>query len=235
VDVLEQAAGQFRLGGEHDLLGDSGQFAALFVGGPVCGQVQGPADQRVPGRGGVGEGDRDLAQGDAAEGAAVLAGRAGAVSRGLRVGGLVHDQHHVVPVLACGQVRGRPVPGGVQYLLLIAAGTGQQVLHPVRSGVPGGLGEGPAVVITEFRKQAVHHVPAGQADLPPGETRRDPHQQALEQASMRVMIYCGISGCCECFVPQTGMITAAAFTFPDLGASVTGPSGRGAPPAQRRP
>jgi hypothetical protein len=53
-----------------------------------------------------------------------------------------------------------------------------------------------ADVITEFRKQAVHHVPAGQAGLPPGETRRDPRQQVLEQASMRVMIYCGISGCC---------------------------------------
>jgi hypothetical protein len=138
----------------------------------------------------------DVVANDAAGGAAVLAGRASAVSRGRRAGGLVHDQHHVVPVLACGQVHDRPVPRGVQYLLLIAAGTGQQVLHPVRSGVPGGPGEGPAVVITELRKQAVHHVPAGQAGLPPGETRRDPRQQVLEQASMRVMIYCGISGCC---------------------------------------
>src|SRR5207247_7958418 len=124
-----------------------GQFAALVVGGPVRGQVQGTADQRVPGRGGAGEGDRDLAQGDAAQGAAVLAGRARAVSGGLRVGGLVHDQHHVVLVPARGQVRDRPVRGRVQQLLLIAAGTGQQVLHPARGRVPGRLGQGPAVVI----------------------------------------------------------------------------------------
>ena len=145
--MLEQEAGQFRLGRERGLVGYPGQFAALVVGGPVRGQVQGTADQRVPGRGGAGEGDRDLAQGDAAQGAAVLAGRARAVSGGLRVGGLVHDQHHVVLVPARGQVRDRPVRGRVQQLLLIAAGTGQQVLHPARGRVPGRLGQGPAVVI----------------------------------------------------------------------------------------
>ncbi len=196
VSVLEQAAGQFRLGGEHDLAGDSGKLAAFLVGGPVCGQVQGAADQGVPGRGSAGEGDRDLAQGDAAEGAAVLAGRARAVGGGLRVGGLVHDQHHVVPVLACGQATGRPVRASVQQLLLIAAGAGQQVLHPVRGRVPGRLGQGPAVVIVEFRQQAVHHVPAGKAGLPPGETRRHPRHQVFEQACVRVMIYAGTSGCC---------------------------------------
>ena len=147
VRVLQQAAGQFRLGREHDFFGYSGQLAALVVGGLVRGQVQGPADQRVPGRGRAGEGDRDLAQGDAAEGAAVLAGRAGAVGRGLRVGGLVNDQYHVVLVLARGQARGRPVRGGVQHLLLVEAGAGQQVLHPARGRVPGRLGQGPAVVV----------------------------------------------------------------------------------------
>src|SRR5579859_5739093 len=45
---------------------------------------------------------------------------------------------------------------------------------PARAGVPGGLGQGPAVVIVEFGEHPVHHVAAGQAGLPAGETRRDP-------------------------------------------------------------
>ena len=194
--VLQQAAGQFRLGGEHDLVRYSGQLAALFVGGPVRGQVQGPADQRVPGRGRAGEGDRDLAQGDPAEGAAVLAGRAGAVGRRLGVGGLVHDQYHVALVLACGQVPGRPVRGRVEYSLVIAAGAGQQVLHPVRAGMPGRRGDCPAVVILQLHQQAVHHIAAGHAGLPPGEARRDPSQKVIEQARVHGIIYADISGCC---------------------------------------
>jgi hypothetical protein len=75
----EQAAGQFRLGREHDLVRYPGQLTALLVGRPVRGQVQGPADQGVPGRDRVRQGDRDLAQGDAPGGPAVLAGRARAV------------------------------------------------------------------------------------------------------------------------------------------------------------
>jgi len=51
MSVLQQAAGQFRLGGEHDLVRDPGQLAALLVGSPVVRQVQGPADEGVPARG----------------------------------------------------------------------------------------------------------------------------------------------------------------------------------------
>jgi hypothetical protein len=197
VSVLQQAVGQLGLGGEHDVVGHSGQFAALLVGSPFPGQVQGAADQGVTGGGCVGEGDRDLAQGDAAEGAAVLAGRADAVGRGFGVAGLVHDQHRVAAVrtLLPGQASCRPVRGAVEYALVIAAGAGQQVLHPVRAGVPGRLGDGPAVVIVQLGQQAVHHVPAGHAGLPPSETRRDPSQQVTEQAGVRGIIYAGTSGC----------------------------------------
>ena len=99
--VLQQIARELRLGGEHDLVRDPGQLAALLVGGPVRGQVQGPADQGVPGRGRAGQGDRDLAHRDPADGPAVLPGRPGAVRGRLLVGGLVDDQHHVILVLAC--------------------------------------------------------------------------------------------------------------------------------------
>jgi hypothetical protein len=94
------------------------------------------------------------------------------------------------PARACG-----PGRGGVQHLPVIAAGAGQQVLHPVRPGMPGRLRDRPAVVILEFHQEAVHHVTAGQAGLPPGKARCDPRQQVIEEALVRVMIYCGLSGC----------------------------------------
>ena len=72
----QQAAGQFGLGREHGLVRYPGQLAALLVGRPVRGQVQGTADQGMPGRDRVRQRDRDLAQGDAAYGAAVPAVRA---------------------------------------------------------------------------------------------------------------------------------------------------------------
>jgi hypothetical protein len=77
--ALQQALGQLRLGGEQHLLRDPGQLAVLLIGGAALGQVQSPADQRVPAPGGVGQGDRHLAQRDPAHGAGVLAGCAGAV------------------------------------------------------------------------------------------------------------------------------------------------------------
>jgi hypothetical protein len=45
VRVLQQVARELRFRLERDLVGNSGQFAALLVGGPAFRQVQGPADQ----------------------------------------------------------------------------------------------------------------------------------------------------------------------------------------------
>ncbi len=122
------------------------------------------------------------------------AGRPGAVGGRLLISGLIDDQHHVVLVLACGYVLRCPVRG-VQQLPVINAGARQQVLHPVRAGVPGGLGQRPAVTVIEFAKQAVHHVTAGQPGFPAGEARRYPGHQVIEQAGVNAMIYAGSSGC----------------------------------------
>ena len=111
------------------------------------------------------------------------------------------------PVL---EMAGGPGRGGVQHLLVIADRAGQQVLHPVRPGVPGRLGDRPAVVILEFHQQAVHHVAAGQAGLPPGKARCDPSQQVIEQRGLGVMGYRGISGCRVLVCLTNLMITAAA-------------------------
>jgi hypothetical protein len=77
----------------------------------------------------------------------------------------------------------RPVRGGAQHQLLIDPGAGQQMLHPVRARVPGGLAHRPAVMILQLAQQAVHHVTACQAGLPPGEARSDPRHQVIEQAA----------------------------------------------------
>ena len=92
-------------------------------------------------------------------------------------------------------MRGRPACGGIQQLPLINAGAGQQVLHPVRPRVPGGLGQRPAVVILQLRQHPVHHVAAGQPRLAAGKARRYPGHQVIEQVLVRIIVYRGISGC----------------------------------------
>nr|WP_051942310.1 hypothetical protein [Streptacidiphilus rugosus] len=63
----EHRGGQFGLGREDHLLGDTGQLTALLVCGPALGQVQGPVDHGAAEAGGVGEVDRDLADPDTAQ------------------------------------------------------------------------------------------------------------------------------------------------------------------------
>jgi hypothetical protein len=119
--ALQQAIGQLRLGGEHHLLRDTGQLAVLLIPGARFGQVQGPADQRMPAAGGIGQGDRHLAQRNTAHGAAVLAGRSGRVRRRLLIGRLIHDQHPI-PVV---EMPGRPASRDVQHLLVVPDRTRQ--------------------------------------------------------------------------------------------------------------
>jgi hypothetical protein len=70
------------------------------------------------------------------------------------------------------------------------------MLQPGRAPVPGRFGDTPAVVILQLHQQATNHVAAGEAGLSPGETRRDPRQQVLQQTRMPIMVYRGLSGCC---------------------------------------
>ena len=132
VRAVQQGGRQLRLGGEHHLLRDAGQLAVLLISRAPFGQVQSPADQRMPAAGGIGHGHRHLAQRDTADRAAVLAGRAGRGAGGLLIGRLVHDQHPV-PVI---EVTDRPRRRDVRHPLVIPDRTGQQVLQPVRPAMP---------------------------------------------------------------------------------------------------
>ncbi|PNE36932.1 hypothetical protein AOB60_36925 [Streptomyces noursei] len=61
VGLGEHRRGELGLGREDEFVGDMDQGAAFVVFGPVPGQVEGPVDDRVALRGGVGEVDGDLA------------------------------------------------------------------------------------------------------------------------------------------------------------------------------
>jgi site-specific DNA recombinase len=189
--AVQQGASQLRLGGEHHLLRHAGQLAVLVIGGARFGQVQRPADQRMPAARGIGQRDRHLAQRDPAHGAAVLAGRADRVRGGLLIGSFVHDQHRI-PVV---EMPGRPRRRDVQDLLVVPDRPGQQVLQPVRPAMPGRLGDRPAVVIVQLHQQPAHHLAAGLTGLPPGKTPGHPPQQIRQQRGPGIIGYRGSSGC----------------------------------------
>ena len=208
--AVQQGAGQLRLGGEQHLLRDTGQLAMLLIGGAPFGQVQSAADQRMPPAGGIGQGHRHLAQRDTAHGAAVLAGRAGRVARGLLIGRFVHDQHRV-PVI---EVTGRPRRRDVRHVLVVPDRAGQQVLQPVRPAMPGRLGDRPAVMIFQLHQQPAHHLPAALAGLPPGKAPGHPSQQVRQQRGPGIIRYRGSSDCRVLIVSHKPIMIAAAAPLP---------------------
>ena len=191
VRAFDQGASQLRLGGEHHLLRDAGQLAVLLISGAPFGQVQRPADQRMPAAGGIGQGHRHLAQRDTAHGAAVLAGRAGRGAGGLLIGRLVHDQHPI-PVI---EVTDRPRRRDVRHPLVVPDRTRQQVLQPVRPAMPGRLGDRPAVMIVQLHQQPADHLAAALPGLPPGKAPGHPSQQIRQQRGPGIIGYRDSSDC----------------------------------------
>jgi hypothetical protein len=63
------------------------------------------------------------------------------------IAGLIDDQHR--PVLP--QVLHHIVAQVIAHLVLIPHRPGEQVLHPIRAGVPGVLGDRPAVLARQLR------------------------------------------------------------------------------------
>ena len=215
VRAVQQGAGQLRLGGEQHLLRHAGQLAVLLIRGAPFGQVQSPADQRMPAAGGIGQGHRHLAQRDPAHGAAVLAGRAGRGARGLLISRLIHDQHPI-PVI---KMTDRPGRRDVRNALVVPDRTGQQVLQPVRPAMPHRLGDRPAVVIVQLHQQPAHHLAAALPGLPPGKAPGHPSQQVRQQRGPGIIRYRGSSDCRILIVSHKPIMIAAAALLrgpPDL-------------------
>src|SRR5215470_3867156 len=80
--------------------------------------------------------------------------------------------------------------------------------------MPGRLGDGPVVVIVQFHQQAVQHLAAGLAGLPPGKAPGDPPQQVRQQRRPGLIGYCGSSDCRVLAVSHKPIMIAAAAPLP---------------------
>jgi hypothetical protein len=91
---------------------------------------------------------------------------------------------------------------------------GQQVLHAVRAGLPGVLGDRPAVLPRQVRQQPQHERPGASSWLHPAEPARDPAQQFVQARlppGRGYAVACGhrlVFGCRH----NTGSSTVAALT-----------------------
>jgi hypothetical protein len=83
----------------------------------------------------------------------------------LDVAGLVDHQHG----LRVGQVLHDVVAQVIAYRVGVPHRAGQQMLHPVRAGFPGVLGDRPAVHPWQPGQQAEHERPRSPTRLHPGE------------------------------------------------------------------
>jgi site-specific DNA recombinase len=172
----QHPGGQLRLGGKPDLVGDAGCLQALGVTGPRPGQVQLPVDQPVPGIGGVDEVDGDLGVFDPAGGAGVLALHPNGGGAALEVAGLVDDQH----CLGVAQVLDEVGADVIAHAVVVPHRPGEQVLHPIRGGIAGVLGDRPAVLAWHVSEQAAHERPGPPAKVHPSEPTCDPAQHLVE-------------------------------------------------------
>jgi hypothetical protein len=173
---LQHHPGQLGLGRKGALVGDAGGVAARGIVDPALGQVQLAVDDPVPGRGGVGQVDGDLGVVDLAGGAAVLATHPHRVGALLEIPGLVDHQHRG----RVSQVLQQVVADVVADPVVVPDRPGQQVLHAVRGGLAGVLGDRPAVLTGQVRQQPEHQPPGPPPRLHPAEPARYPAQQLLQ-------------------------------------------------------
>jgi hypothetical protein len=79
----------------------------------------------------------------------------------------IHDLRHTFAVnILIGLVPQRPA---------------QQVLHPIRAGIAGVLGDRPAVLAWQVGQQATHERPGPPPQIHPAKPTRDPTQQLVQQ------------------------------------------------------
>jgi hypothetical protein len=130
----------------------------------------------VPGITGIDQVDRDLGVLDPAGSAGVLTLHPDRLAALLEVAGLVDHQHRLGIAQVLDQVSTEVVADPV----VVPHRPAQQVLHPIRAGIAGVLGERPAVLAWQVGQQPVHERPGAPPGLYPAEPARDPAQQLLQ-------------------------------------------------------
>jgi hypothetical protein len=173
---LEHGLGELRLGVEAHLVGDVRLRTAIEVSGPLLGQVQLSVHQRPPLSAGIGEEDPDLAVLDATGRARVLALHPRRLAALLEKAGLIYHQHPA----GVAQVLHDVGAHVIAQRLWVPAGGGQQPLHPIGGGLPGVLGQLPAVLAFHVTEQAAQEPSDPPADLRAGKPGADPLHQPLE-------------------------------------------------------
>ena len=128
---------------------------------------------------------RQLTVLDLPGGARVLALHPDGVTALLQISRLVHDQNRV----GVTQVLRDELTHVRADLPVIPLRPAEQVLHPVRRGVPGVLGDRPTVLPRQRRQQPSHEVPHPPTRLRPAETRSHGQHQVVEQHPPPLSVY----------------------------------------------
>jgi hypothetical protein len=162
---------------KSSVLAESGVPAAAAVGRPGARDMQFPVHRRVPTPAGVDQVDGYLGILDPARSAGVLALDADGAGALLHIPGLVDHQHRLVVV----QMLHHVPTHVVACLVGVPPGPSQHVLHAVRGGFPGPLGDCPAVLARQVRQQPEHQFPRSASGFDPREPSRYPAHQALER------------------------------------------------------
>lgn len=189
-EPADHAGGQFRLGREDAVLGQTCGPAAVRIARPRARDVQLPVHCRVSAAACVDEVDGDLGVFDPPGGAGVLTLDTDGVGALLHVPGLVDHQHRVLVVEVLQDVLAHVVAHAVG----IPLGPAEQVLHAVRGGLPGPLGDAPAVLPRQVRQQPQHEVPHPAPGLNTSEPTRYPAHQGLERLLPAGRVYAVTSG-----------------------------------------
>jgi hypothetical protein len=172
----DHGAGPLVLGREWAIFGDAGCAAAFGVVGPGLGEVELAIDESVAAGGGVGGEDADLAVLGAAGGSGVLPLHPGGGGALLDESGVINDQDALVGAEVFGDVSLQVVA----YPVGLPAALPQEVLQPVRGGVPGELGQLPGVLAPHGPEQSSHVVPHSASGLDAGEAVSDPQEEFFQ-------------------------------------------------------
>ncbi len=176
VQVGEDVHRELRFGLELHAVGHPGAVAACGVGGPLLRQVQPGADLSVTTGAGVGAVHDVDGVGDLPGAADVLSLDPGGVFALLLLPGLVQHRHRGVRVA---QVFDDEVPHHAHRRVRVPHRPVEQALHPVRGGVPGRLGQRPAVLAGQLTHQPLHVLARLQAGLAAAEHRCHPAHQLI--------------------------------------------------------